>query len=197
MTTVLSIAWSTLKSLKADIGLRFLYISFALGTDPETYRYDVFASSPDMLYKSSISGADATDFETNYQSASTSIPSENDGIALAETRVNLTGSITTEGTSKESIISYTVPANTYFKVLSYSIARISPISTGAEPAALEVEDVIKDQNKIDSLTNAPGWTVSLPKEWDLASGGQVVTLTVTPSGGLETTWAATLHGVLR
>ena len=96
-----------------------------------------------------------------------------------------------------TILSYTVPANKTLYVSKYGISRVTAISIGADPARLKVGATVKDQKRVDAISDALDWVVKLDREWPLASNGQVVTLTVDSTGLLSATWQAVLRGVVR
>lgn len=88
MIEKLKIAWATMKIAKERDLFKLFYVEFPLGTDPETYEYQVFGSNQFHFYVADCRGSDADDFAENYQSAATLIEAEQDALARTVPRFN-------------------------------------------------------------------------------------------------------------
>lgn len=104
---------------------------------------------------------------------------------------------TTTTNANQVIATYTVPAGKSFALISWSLANTSGNAVDANPARLRVAGT-------DIAVYA---TTANPRVWlppalgcpgvNIASSGQVVTLTITPSAATSTNWWGMLVGYLR
>jgi hypothetical protein len=118
----------------------------------------------------------------------------------------LTGYVTTTATTANQVIcSYTVPTGKYLFVTGYSVAsststaKGNPIRVGKGAMTEVVSPGAVDSEVMRTffLPAASSRNEAFGSPYYLASGGEVVKITVTPDLGTSTTWRASLDFVLR
>lgn len=108
------------------------------------------------------------------------------------------GTLTTTATTADQVIvTYTVPAGNHFLLAGLFVGKSVATNTEATPFKLRVNGTAKIIYASDG-TGTRFWNPVLNSfPIKIATAGDVVTITVTPSNGTSTTWNGTMFGYLR
>ena len=149
-------------------------------------------------------------FFTNYDQVQIAATPKNDPLSVraVEDQHNITGTITTTSTTVDQVIvSYTVPAGKSFWILGYTInngettIRGNPVKIGRNTITTEPAGPGTVDGNIFRMYNMPASTLrdedygGMPRR--LGNAGDVIKVTVTPTGGTSTVWRASLDFILR
>lgn len=110
---------------------------------------------------------------------------------------------TTAVTANQVILTYTVPANVTFYLVGYSMTRVDLTSTSCPaPFRLVANSIVLKRFAVDwnggnGFGNYMIWSENYPYPFPVATAGQVIQITVTPSDVTSTTWGASILGIIK
>lgn len=106
--------------------------------------------------------------------------------------------ISTATTADQTVLTYTVPAGKTFYVMFIEVAKCSVNNINADPAKLFANGVeLARASMPGGQQMVVNYQTSLAAAYPLVTAGQIIKLTVTPTGTTSTTWSARLLGALK
>lgn len=106
-------------------------------------------------------------------------------------------------TANQVILTYTVPVGVTFYLVGYSMSRIDLASTACgSPFRLVANSIVikrfaVDWNGGNGYGNVMIWAENYPYPFPIATAGQLIEITVTPSTAVSTTWGASILGIVK
>lgn len=196
---ILESSYADLIAAKTRDSFTLSYISFAQGTEPETYQYRVFGANTLTYFKCLLSDPiEVAAFEAAYKNGAQEVASETEALIKSRAPVTASGSLSSSSTlALQTVLTYTVPAKQTFHLEQWMVGRINAGNAEMTLAQLQVNGAAVDGQSNSSLSGAPFYERKYAHPLPVATAGQIITIKVTPNAGGATTFGARLLGELR